>query len=199
MSSSGVGPGTSTLPGVVKLQGATSGNQAEVTAANALDAATSGDTATNADAIATTASATKSQVLALGLGFNGSTFDRARNAGAVGDGLGVQLITQPSSTQANSNATNAATGVTFAAVAGQSHRLTSASASYSATPTGAGSANVQNPSGTNIFGWLGGVTPAGPALPPGGMLFPVNTSVVVTLAAGGIGIIGWVLASKLTY
>lgn len=152
----------------------------------------------NADAVA---ASTLGELLALARNtlFNGTSWDRSRAVGAAADGLGVQAASQPSSTQAASNNTNAATGVTFAAVAGQSHHLTSATAAYSAAPTGASSANVQAPSGTNVFGWLGTSSPTGPPCPPGGMTFPVNTSVVVTLGAGGLGIIGWVIASKLTY
>lgn len=198
MSSSGVAPGTSTLPGVVRIQDATGTNEAAVSATGALSTLAGGDTATNADGVAVTATASRSQGLALGYLFDGTAYDRHRSVSGLGDGLGVAQSMQPSSTYGAASATNATATVTFAAVAGQTHRLTSASVAYAATPTGATAATITDAGGTK-FSWLGSTNPTGPQLPPGGLASSaVNQAMTVTLGAGGIGITGWVMATKLT-
>lgn len=155
--------------------------------------ASSGD---NADAAAVRA---LGELLALARNtlFNGTSWDRARSIAAQGDGLGVGAAMQPSSSYASANATAATATVTFAAVAGQVNRLTSASVAYASAPVAAGNGKVTD-SGTDKFVWLGTTTPTGPQLPPGGIAnISPNTVLAISLASGGAGTTGWVYASKL--
>lgn len=130
--------------------------------------------------------------------FNGSTNDRHYSMSGVGDGLGVALASQPSATYGTANATGATATVTFAAVAGQRHRLVSASVSYANGITAAAAGTVTD-NATNLMQWLGTNQPTGPSLPEGGLkAVAVNTAMSVSLASGGVATVGWVLASKLT-
>lgn len=98
--------------------------------------------------------------------------------------------TTPSTPQhTTAGAANAAVTHTFAAVAGQAHRLTFLLVSYSGGPTG-GRITVTDGATTVLDAH---VTAAGPTvlpLPPGGLKGSVNTAMTVTLAAGGLSIVG---------
>lgn len=85
-------------------------------------------------------------------------------------------------------ATNAAATKTYAAVARRSHVLIWIGWSYSADPTG-GKLTVENGVGTTVFEV--DITKGD----PGALFFPdlpmsVNTALIVTLAAGGAGVLG---------
>lgn len=130
--------------------------------------------------------------------FNASTMDRVQSMSGVGDGLGVILASQPSSTYGTATATGATATVTFAAVAGQKHRLTSATTSYTGALTAAANASITDAAAT-IFLWLGAVVPYGPPMPSGGIKqAAVNTAMTVSILSGGVGAVGNVLASKIT-
>jgi hypothetical protein len=175
-----------------------SGFTAAVSSVGAVSVSASGDTATNADGIATRSTANVAQSLAIALGFNGTTFDRRRMMSAVGDGLGTMHAAQPSSAYQFSAGTNVSVGVTLAAVAGQQHRLTVASANYTGTVTAAANATMQD-NGGNIYAWLGSTVPYGMPLPAGGMKqAAVNTTMSLVLGAGGAGAVGNVIMAKLT-
>lgn len=151
--------------------------------------------AASADAAAATTFAEE----VLGLLNPAGTIDRARAMGAAADGLGVLLASQPGSTApaAAAPAVNTAAVITFAAVAGQSHRLTFLVVSYNAAPTG-GRLTVAD-GATNLVDM--DVTAAGPLvvpLPPGGIKGSVNTAMTITLAAAGAAVSGKVSAAKLT-
>jgi len=80
--------------------------------------------------------------------------------------------------------------VTYAAATGgQQHALTSITATYSGTPTGGG-LKVEDGTGTIIF--QADITAAAPPLfsfqPP--LAGSANTALIVTLLAGGAGIVG---------
>lgn len=135
-------------------------------------------------------------------GYNGTTWDRLRTLGAAGDGLGVLLTSQPSSAAFNDiSGAGAAVTRTFNAVAGQRHRLTHVSCSYSAAAsTGTGLLTVTD-GATVIAGWdvpLAVNTPFAPPLPEGGLVGSVNTNLVITLAAGAAGTVGRLNTAKLT-
>jgi hypothetical protein len=131
--------------------------------------------------------------------YNGATQDRIRSVSGVGEGQGVVQAMAPSSTApaAAAPAANTAATVTFAAVAGQSHRLTFLVVSYSGAPTG-GRLTVADGATTIIDI---DVTAAGPfvvPLPNGGIKGTVATAMTITLAAGGAGVAGKVSAAKIT-
>jgi hypothetical protein len=128
-----------------------------------------------------------------------SGIDRAREISQFGDGVGVAQAMQPSSTPSNNSpAANTAAVLTYAAVAGQRHRLTMMMASYSAAPTGGNLLVTDGGAGafavdTNAAGPL----PPAP-MPAGGIQGSVNAAMVITLAAGGAAVTGRVNAAKLT-
>ena len=130
---------------------------------------------------------------------NGATFDRIRALAAGGDGLGVALSSQPSSSgSSNAPAVNTAAQIVFAAVAGQRHRLTLLDASYSAAPAG-GNLNVVDGAAT-IFSQdtsLAGPMPATNP-PPGGLGGTAGNALTVNLTAGGAAVSGKLNAAKLT-
>lgn len=84
---------------------------------------------------------------------------------------------------------NAAAVVTVAAVAAKCHAVSGVAWSYSGSPT-SGSLTIENGSGTTVFSL--DITAAG----PGSVLFgkpmrgAANTALIVTLAAGGSGVVG---------
>jgi hypothetical protein len=198
MAQTGAGSGNTSQPDVTRLQDGSSTNLAAVSAGGALSVALSGGTdKDNADAIATIATGL-TRVPSEGFVFNGTTWDRARSISAVGDGLGVTAMNQPGNTYGSANATNALATVTFAAVAGQSHRITSATAAYQTTPVAA-AAMTLNDNAVTKFAALASATPAGPALPAGGAIASApNQAVTWSIAAGGAGVVGWAFATKLT-
>lgn len=94
-------------------------------------------------------------------------------------------------------AANTAVVATFAAVAGQTHRLTLLVVSYSAAPTG-GRVTVAD-GGTTVLDV--DVTGAGVLvvpLPSGGVKGSVNTAMTVTLAAGGVAVVGKLNTARIT-
>lgn len=102
-----------------------------------------------------------------------------------------------STPQSSTAAANAAVVQTFAAVAGQSHRLTMLAVSYSAAPTG-GRVTVAD-GGTTILDL--DITAAGTffvPLPAGGLKGTVNTAMTVTLAAAGAAVVGKVNSGRVT-
>jgi hypothetical protein len=128
-----------------------------------------------------------------------SGIDRAREISQFGDGPGVAQAMQPSSTPSNNSpAANTAAVLTYAAVAGQRHRLTMLFASYNAAPTG-GNLNVTDAATTVLS--LDTIA-AGPLpfadLPPGGVQGSVNSAMVSTLVAAGAAVTGKISAAKLT-
>ena len=130
--------------------------------------------------------------------FNGSTWDRWRSMSAVGDGLGVALAATPAATYIVASATNAVANATFAAVAGQKHRLMSVTGNYVNAPISAGNVTVAD-NGTTLLAWAGTVTPLSVPCPSGGILASaVNQTMGVAIGAGGAGVIGNVIATKLT-
>jgi hypothetical protein len=90
---------------------------------------------------------------------------------------------------------------TFAAVAGQRHRLTAVSCSYSAAAsTGTGLLTVAD-GATVVHGWdvpLAVNSPFTPPLPAAGIQGSLNTALAVTLAAGAAGTVGRLNTAKLT-
>lgn len=130
-------------------------------------------------------------------GFNGATYDRLRTISAAGDGRGVAAVLAPSSTPSSATSgANAAVAITYGAVAGQRHRLTALSTSYSGAPNGG---VVVTDGATTVLDLF--ITSAAPVivpLPDGGIQGSVNTALTCTLAAGGIGVVGKVNAAKLT-
>ncbi len=142
------------------------------------------------------------RVIEHGYIYNGTSWDRLREFGAGGDGLGVAQASQPSSSPFNDvGGAGAAVTRTFAAVAGQRHRLTHVSCSYSAAAsTGTGLLTVTD-GATVVAGWdvpLAVNTPFTAPLPAGGIQGSINTALVVTLAAGAAGTVGRLNTAKLT-
>lgn len=86
-------------------------------------------------------------------------------------------------------AANTADTLTYAAIDGLHHALQSLIVSYSGTPTG-GNVKVEDGAGTTVFSC--DITAAGPTIIP----FPrplmgsQNKALVITLAAGGSGVVG---------
>jgi hypothetical protein len=133
--------------------------------------------------------------------FNGATMDRLRSISGVGDGFGVALASQPSSTPLAASATNAVATVTMAAVAGQQHRVTFLDLAYAGgIPAAVTLATLSD--GTTTWTFPQAAANAAQnetALPPGGVKFAVNTNTVVTLPASGTaGTIGYINVAKLT-
>lgn len=182
----------------VSLADPASGNQAAISAVGAVSVAASGDTATDADALAVRSIANVAQSIGLGYGFNGTTYDRGRTVSAVGDGLGVRLAMQPSSTYGANTGTNVQATVTFAGVAGQQHRITQAKTSYTGTVGSATNGQLLD-NGATVFQWLGSVAPFSANLPPGGIKqIAVNTAVSSVLGAGGLAAVSNVFMAKVT-
>lgn len=120
------------------------------------------------------------------------------NDGDVSGASPLPVAQPPSTAPAAASGANAAATITFAAVAGQSHRLTFLAASYSAAPTG-GRLTVADGATTILDLDLTGAGTAGvPALPAGGIQGTANTAMTITLAAGGAGIVGKLSAAKRT-
>lgn len=131
--------------------------------------------------------------------FNGATWDRFRALSGAGDGLGVALASQPSSTApASASGTNAAASIAFGAVAGQRNRVTYVAWSYSAAAAAGrltvadGATNIVDQDLITAAAASGQLT-----LPPGGIKGSVNTALTVTLAAGGVGNVGKISAAAL--
>lgn len=97
----------------------------------------------------------------------------------------------------NQPAANVAAVITYAAVAGERHRLTMISYSYSGAP--AGGVLTVTDGATGVFGM--DIVAAGPGsvpLPPGGIIGTDNQNLVVTLGAGGAGISGKLSCARMT-
>jgi hypothetical protein len=115
-----------------------------------------------------------------------------QQGGALTPDIGASALSPaqlPSTPNKATAAANTAVTVTLAAVAGESHRLTYLAYSYSASPTG-GQITITD-GGTTIFDL--DVTSSWEvfeSLPPGGIKCSTNSAVVLTLAAGGAGIVG---------
>ncbi|GEM_PF-2157950 len=125
--------------------------------------------------------------------FNGTSWDRGRSLGAAGDGIGVQLVTQPSSTPATGQATHAVNTVTAAAVASQKNRLTHLSGSVSGSgtmPTAAAPMTLTVKDGTTLIFSFDLVAGGGFTipLPQGGIKGSTNTALNVALPDGGANV-----------
>lgn len=92
---------------------------------------------------------------------------------------------------------NAAVSITYGAVAGQRHRLTFLAYSYSAAPT-AGRLTITDGASTVLDLDVSSTWEVVSALPPGGLSGTAGQAMVVTLGAGGAGIIGKVNSAKIT-
>lgn len=98
-------------------------------------------------------------------------------------------ISTPLAAANYATASNAAAVVTVAAAATKCHAISGLAWSYSGSPTG-GTVKIEDGSGTTVFSL--DITAAG----PGSVLFgkpmrgTVNTALIVTLAAGGGGVVG---------
>jgi hypothetical protein len=125
--------------------------------------------------------------------------DRQRSLGAAGDGLGVALAIQPSSTPLSAVAAgaNQAAAVALNAVVGQRHRLTMLIASYSAAPSGGG-ITVQDGPTTVLAMDIASPGATAIPLPPGGIAGTAGLQLTATLAAGGPGVVGKLSIAKLT-
>lgn len=113
------------------------------------------------------------------------------------DGTALRTAQTPSTPEHATALANTAVTQTFAAVAGQAHRLTSLVVSYSAAPTGG---RVTVAEGVTTLLEVD-VTTAGPTvvpLPAGGLKGSVNTAMTVTLAAAGTGVVGKVNTGRIT-
>jgi hypothetical protein len=133
--------------------------------------------------------------------FNGATWDRQRTMSPVGDGLGVILASQPSSTPLAATANNAVATLTIAAVAGQQHRVTFLDLAYAGgIPAAVTLATLSD--GTTTYTFPQAAANASQnetSFPAGGVKFAVNTNTVVTLPASGTaGTIGYINVAKLT-
>lgn len=132
------------------------------------------------------------------------TVDRVRSlTGADGAGAASFAVAamQPSSLGilANTPAANTAAVLTFNAVAGQRHRLTFLAISYSGGAPAGGRLTVNDATIGNILDV--DVLNQGPQtfdMPPGGLSGTTNTTMTITLAAAGVGVIGKVSAAKVT-
>lgn len=210
MAESGVGPGTvgtqnvqfsgtaaDNADGVAPVGTGLSRQAAELFAFNGATFDRLAEQGDGADAIGT-GGVGRLVVMARSTLFNGSSFDRGRSIAAQGDGLGVSAAMQPSSTYGVTTATNATATVTFAAVAGQSHRLMGFAANYTSTPTAAAVANVTD-GAVGVFSILASTSPMVPFIPAGGIkASAVNQAMAISLGAGGVGVLGIVTLSKLT-
>lgn len=98
-------------------------------------------------------------------------------------------ISTPLAAANYATASNAAAVVTVAAAATKCHAISGLAWSYSGSPT-SGMVKIEDGSGTTVFSL--DITAAG----PGSVLFgkpmrgTVNTALIVTLAAGGGGVVG---------
>lgn len=118
--------------------------------------------------------------------------------GAIDSAGRAATSTVPSDPTSATAAANTAVVTTYAAVAGQRHRLTLLDASYSAAPAGA-RVLVQDGAATVYDHDYGATQPSSVPIPPGGIQGSVNTQMVVTLAAGGAGVTGKLNTAKMTY
>ncbi len=109
---------------------------------------------------------------------------------AVGTGAGAAAVQETPSTPASATAAaNTAVVVNIAAVAGQTIRITHLSASYSGAPAG-GNINVVVNAVTIFQLDIAGIDLQVIPLPPGGIICAAGFAAAVTLAAGGVGVIG---------
>lgn len=124
----------------------------------------------------------------------------ARSISGAGDGLGTTAAMQPSSagTAPQVSAANASAAWNAAGVAGQAHRLTMLTVSYSGAPAGGR---------VLVWGSVGGnyidldITASGVSsipLPPGGLKAAAGETLNITLYAGGAGVVGKLNAAKVT-
>lgn len=114
------------------------------------------------------------------------------------DAAGRALSTvDPSDATAATAAANTAVVTTYAAAPFARHRLTWLALSYSAAPAG-GRITVTDGGSTildlDTLTLQESVIP----LPPGGLQGSVNTAMTVTLAAGGVGVVGKLNTAKYT-
>ena len=103
----------------------------------------------------------------------------------------------PSAAVSAVSAANTAVTVTLAAVAGQRHRLTMCTWSYSAAPTG-GRLTVVDGATTVVDVDVTTVLTEALPLPPGGITGTSGAAMAITLAAAGAGIIGKIAVASLT-
>lgn len=110
---------------------------------------------------------------------------------------GLKTAPAPSTPQHATAAANTAVTQTFAAVAGQSHRLTGLVVSYSAAPT-AGRVTVSDGAAVVFEVDVAAAGPVSVPLPAGGLQGSVNTAMTVTLAAAGASVVGKVNTARVT-
>ena len=120
----------------------------------------------------------------------------------AGDLVDVDIAESPAATPVHTTAAaNTAVVRTYAAVAGQRHRLVALSCSFSAAAATTGLLTVEDGAGTTVFSVdvpLAVNTPFVAQLPDGGIQGSVNTALIITLAAGGAGAVGKVNTAKVT-
>ncbi len=104
---------------------------------------------------------------------------------------------EPSDVTAATAAANTAVVTTYAAVAGQRHRLSWLAFSYSAAPA-AGRLTVTDGGATILDLDTLTLQESAIPLPPGGLQGSVNQPMVVTLAAGGAAVVGKLNTAKFT-
>lgn len=104
---------------------------------------------------------------------------------------------QPSPSVSAVSVANTAVSITYAAVAGQRHRLTFLGYSYSAAPT-AGRITITDGATTILDIDVSSSWEVFANLLPGGIVGTVNSAMVITLSAGGAGIVGKIVTAKLT-
>lgn len=114
--------------------------------------------------------------------------------------MSTARISAPLTGRHTTAAANVAVVQTIAAVAGQQHRLSALSVSFTGA-TGTAELKVENGVGTTVFS-VDLVLTAGATydvtFPEGGLAGSINTAMIVTLAAGGAGAIGKVNTSANT-
>lgn len=109
----------------------------------------------------------------------------------------LQAASPASDAVTDTAAANTQVQRTYAAVAGQRHRLTMLAVSYSAAPAGG---RIQITDGGTLRLDLD-ITAAGTTtvpIPAGGIRGAVNADLVLTLSAGGAAVIGKISSAKVT-
>lgn len=129
-------------------------------------------------------------------------YDMARSIGTAGDGVGTAAAMQPSSLPTEqTSAANTVNTITYGGVASQKHRLTMCVVSWSGAAATTGTLTVTD-NATVVFSVdipLALNTPYAVPLPPGGIVqAAVNTSLAISVAAGGAGAISKLNTAKLT-
>jgi hypothetical protein len=118
--------------------------------------------------------------------------------GTAGDTAAAGVIAAVGSTpQRHGPAANTAAAIVWAAVPGQSHRLTYLSFSY-AGGTPVGTIGVYDGGTPVIYHDVKGECFVVVPLPPGGIKGTVNTAMTVSPSAGGASVQGYLSAAKIT-